>query len=155
MEINVFIDENLERCIETNWLQGIAERILVALGVESTVELGLAIVGQERIRELNRTYLEEDEPTDVLAFSMLSEQREECFVTPPDGVTHLGEVIISYPQALIQAEEHRHSVEGEIAILTIHGVLHLLGYDHGDPETEYQMRAREMEILSYIEGELF
>ena len=158
MDINVFIDENLERCVETSWLQAIAEKILIALGAESTVELDLAIVGQERIRELNRTYLEEDEPTDVLAFSMLSEQREEetmCFVTPPDGVTHLGEVIISYPQAVIQAEEHQHPVEKEIAILIIHGVLHLLGYDHDKPEAEYQMRAREMEILSYIEGELF
>jgi len=75
------------------------------------------------------------------------------FVAPPDGVKHLGEVIISYPQAVIQAEEHQHPIKREIAILIIHGVLHLLGYDHDKPEPERDMRARETEILSYIEGE--
>ena len=74
------------------------------------------------------------------------------FPQPPDGVRHLGEVIISYPQAVIQAEEHQHSVKRELAILIIHGVLHLLGYDHETPELEQQMIAREREILSYIEG---
>ena len=73
------------------------------------------------------------------------------FVAPPDGVTHLGEVIISCPQAVIQAEEHQHSVKREIAILIVHGVLHLLGYDHDKPELERQMGAREQEILSSIE----
>jgi len=73
------------------------------------------------------------------------------FVIPPDGVLHLGEVIISYPQAVIQAEEHHHSIKREIAILTIHGVLHLLGYEHDKPGLERQMRAREAEILSSIE----
>jgi len=67
-------------------------------------------------------------------------------------VLHLGEVIISYPQAVIQAMEHQHSIEREIAILIIHGVLHLLGYEHDKPELEHQMRAKEAEILSYIEG---
>ncbi|GAI10330.1 unnamed protein product, partial [marine sediment metagenome] len=94
--------------------------------------------------------------TDVLAFSMLPEQPGgdlASFVAPPDGIQHLGEVIISYPQAVIQAEERQHSVEREITILIIHGVLHLLGYEHDKPEMEHQMRAREAEILSYIEGE--
>ena len=63
-------------------------------------------------------------------------------------------MIISYPQAMTQAEEHQHSVKREIAILIIHGVLHLLGYEHDKPELERQMRAREAEILSCIEGEL-
>jgi len=60
-------------------------------------------------------------------------------------------VIISYPQAVIQAEEHQHSINKEIAILITHGVLHLLGYEHDKPELERQMRAREEEILSCIE----
>ena len=76
------------------------------------------------------------------------------FVHPPDGVLHLGEVIISYPQAVIQAEEYQHPVEREILILIIHGVLHLLGYEHDTPELELKMRAREAEILSHIEGGL-
>jgi rRNA maturation RNase YbeY len=76
------------------------------------------------------------------------------FVAPPDEIQHLGEVIISYPQAVIQAEEHQHSIKREIAILIIHGVLHLLGYEHDKPELEREMRVIEAEMLSYIEGEL-
>ena len=156
MEINVLIDEGLEECLEVSWLRNIAERVLVAQGAGSDVELGLAIAGQERVQQLNLSYLGKDEPTDVLAFSMLPEQAGgdlAPFVAPPDGIKHLGEVIICYPQAVIQAEEHQHSVEREIAILIIHGVLHLLGYDHDKLEQEQEMRDREAEILSRIEGE--
>jgi len=159
MEINVLIDEGLEGCPEASWLHGVAEQVLVAQGVDPEAELGLVIVGQERVQQLNSAYLGRDEPTDVLAFSMLPQPlaTEEPqadsppFVAPPDGVTHLGEVIISYPQAVIQAEEHRHSVKTEIAILIIHGVLHLLGYDHDKPQLERIMRTREEEILNSIE----
>jgi len=158
MEINVLVDEGLEGCPEVSWLESLSGKVLVAQGVDSTAELGLVIVGQERIRRLNLSYLGKDEPTDVLAFSMLPEQSRgdlAPFVVPPDGIKHLGEVIISYPQAVIQAEEHRHPVEREIAILIIHGLLHLLGYEHDKPELEPEMRAREAEILNHIEGELF
>ncbi|MFC1928058.1 rRNA maturation RNase YbeY [Chloroflexota bacterium] len=157
MEIDVLIDEGLLECLEASWLQNVAEKVLVAQAVDSKAELGLVIVGQEGIRQLNLTYLGKDEPTDVLAFAMLIEQGGgdiAPFVAPPDGIQHLGEVIISYPQAVIQAEEYRHSVKREIAILIIHGVLHLLGYEHDKPELEREMRAREAEILSHIEGEL-
>ena len=158
MEINVLIDEGLEGSLEVSWLQSVAEQVLIAQDASSNIELSLVITSQERVRQLNRDYLGEDEPTDVLAFSMLPEPAAEGklgadlapFVVPPDGVLHLGEVIISYPQAIIQAEEHRHSVKKEIAILIIHGVLHLLGYDHTEPEQERQMRAREAEILRRV-----
>jgi len=157
MEINVLVDEDVEGCPGGSWLEKVAEKVLVAQGAGSTAELGLVIVGQEKIRQLNLNYLGKDEPTDVLAFSMLPEQLGgdlAPFVAPPDGKKHLGEVIIAYPQAVIQAEEHQHSVRREIAILIIHGVLHLLGYEHDRPELEREMRAREAEILSYIEEEL-
>lgn len=159
MEINVLIDEGLEECLEVGWLQSVAEHVLVAQGTGSDVELSLVIAGQERVQQLNRSYRGKDEPTDVLAFSMLagqetSEVESPLFITPPDGVLHLGEVIISYPQALIQAEEHHHSLKREIAILIIHGVLHLLGYEHDKPEQEQQMRAREVEILDSIEKDI-
>ncbi len=159
MEINVSIDEGLEGCIDAGWLQSVAERVLIAQGVSSNVELGLFIAGGERVRQLNRSYRGKDEPTDVLAFSMLPEQSAQGmpgtdfppFVIPPDGVLHLGEVIISYPQAVTQAEEHQHSIKKEIAILLIHGVLHLLGYEHDEPVLKRRMTAREVEVLNYIE----
>ena len=154
VEINVLIDGEFEGCPEMNWLQGMAEQVLVAERAGSNVELGLVIASQERVRELNKSYLGRDEPTDVLAFSMLPAGGAPPFVPPPDGVLHLGEVIISYPQAVIQAQEHRHPVKKEIAILIIHGVLHLLGYEHDKPELEPKMRAREAEVLCSIEGKL-
>ena len=158
MEINVLVDEDFASCLEANWLDSLAEKILIAQGVDSTAELGLVITGQKKVRELNLNYLDKDEPTDVLAFAMLPEQaggNSVPFVPPPDGKIHLGEVLIAYPQAVIQAEEHQHSTKREIAILIIHGVLHLLGYEHDKPELEREMRARETEIMNYIEGELF
>ena len=159
MEINVLIDEGLEGCPEVSWLQNVAEQVLVAEHTDPEAELSLVIVSQKKVQELNLKYLGRDEPTDVLAFSMLPEPAtgEEAkadlphFVVPPDGVSHLGEVIISYPQAVIQSAERRHSVKKEVAILIIHGILHLLGYDHDMPELERQMRIREAEILSSIE----
>ena len=158
MEINVLIDEGLEACLDASWLQSIVEQALTAQNAAPNVEVGLVITSQERVQQLNRSYLGRDEPTDVLAFSMLqtAEGKETSlypFITPPDGVVHLGEVIISYPQAVIQAEEQHHSIEREIAILIIHGVLHILGYRDDNPELKCQMSARETEILNDV-GEL-
>lgn len=151
MEIDVLIDKGLEPCPETGWLREIAEQVLIAQGADSQVEMSLVITGQERIQQLNRDYRGKDEPTDVLAFSMASVEGSGAgmtsFIMPPDGVSHLGEVIISCPQAVVQAQEHMHSIKREMAILIIHGVLHLLGYDHMEPEQESQMQAREREIL--------
>ena len=152
MEINVLVDEGFEGCPEASWLRSVAEQVLTVQGADSDVELGLVITSQERVRQLNKSYRGKDEPTDVLAFYMTS-AAGETFVAPPDGMRHLGEVIISYPQAVIQAKEHQHSIKKELAILIIHGVLHLLGYDHEEPEQERQMRERETETLSYIEKE--
>jgi len=159
MEINILIDEDFETLIDMAWLQNIAEQTLTFQGVSPNTELGLVITGQEKVQELNRDYLGKDRPTDVIAFAMLPEAAGTPetdtlpFVVPPDGALHQGEVIISYPQAVIQAEEHHHPIKREIAILTIHGILHLLGYQDEKPELKCLMAAREADILSYIEQE--
>jgi len=151
MEIDVLIDEGLEG-VEVGWLRGVAEQVLAALGMGTEVGLELVIATEERVRQLNRDYLERDEPTDVLAFSAREEAGGDSppFVSPPDGVLRLGEVIISYPQAVVQAKEYKHAVEREILILIVHGVLHLLGYKDDTPELEFTMRAREAMIMSHI-----
>jgi probable rRNA maturation factor len=157
MEINVLFDEGLEDCLDTGWLQDIVRLVLTAQGIRPNAEVGLVIASQERVWQLNRDYLGKDEPTDVLAFPMLAgsaQAEDETFATPPDGIKHLGEVLISYPQAARQAEEHRHSVKKEVAVLTIHGILHLLGYDHGELEPAQQMADREKAILNCVEGQL-
>lgn len=153
MEINVLVDDELEGKLDTSWLRHVAEEVLLALGVSNNAELGLFIATGERVKKLNRDYLGRDEPTDVLAFSASEEMgNHPTFVQPPDGVLHLGEVIISYPQAVKQAAEYKHSVKEEILLLIIHGVLHLLGYEHDRPELELRMRAREKEVMNHIGG---
>ena len=161
MEISVLIDEGLEKHPEASWFKDIAERVLADAyqSPQHNSEMGLVITGQERVRELNRVYRKIDEPTDVLAFCMQPAAAEAGpdllpFAMPPDGVRHLGEVIICYPQAVKQAEEGKHSIKREMAILIIHGVLHLLGYEHDTTKLERRMKEREAEILSHIEGGL-
>jgi len=157
MEINVLFDEGFNGCLDTGWLEGIARATLAAQGIGDDVEMGLVIASQQRVQELNRTYRGQDKPTDVLAFALLPETGVEpdlSFTVPPDGVKHMGEVIISYPQAARQAEERQHSLKREVAILVIHGVLHLLGYDHIESDETALMSGREAEILRIIEADL-
>jgi probable rRNA maturation factor len=153
MDIDVLFDEGFEGFLDAGWLQKVAGIALSAGGASPDSELGIVVTGQEKIRDLNLAHLGEDGPTDVLAFPMaLDDDPEEVpFVMPPDGAVHLGEVIISYPQAVIQAEAHHHPVEKEVAILVIHGILHLMGHDHDEPEAEGRMRLAEAEILGKIE----
>ena len=70
---------------------------------------------------------------------------------PPDNITHLGEIVISYQQAELQAGEHRHPLFKELALLLIHGVLHLIGYDHMEPDEEKAMKELEVKTMSKIE----
>jgi probable rRNA maturation factor len=157
MEINVLIEEGLEAELDPTWLQGVVEKTLAAENMPPNVEISLVMTDQERIRQLNLEYRGLDQPTDVLSFSM-SEVKEgeepEAFIGPPDGYVHLGEVIISYPQALSQAQERQHSIRKELGILVVHGVLHILGYDHMTPEEEPAMLKRQGDILASLGKEI-
>ncbi|MEA3345013.1 MAG: rRNA maturation RNase YbeY [Chloroflexota bacterium] len=109
-------------------------------------ELTVVITDEERVRELNRRYRGEDRPTDVLAFGGTA----EGFVEAPGAPSYLGDVIISYPRAQAQAEELGHSPDRELALLVIHGILHLLGYDHSTPEEKAIMWNRQEAILGRV-----
>lgn len=150
MEINVSIDNDIQEHPDSRWLRGVARRVLVEENAGPGAEVGLLITGQDRIHELNRIYRGKDKPTDVLSFGMQGDGVFP-FVEPPDEALHLGEVIISYPQAVIQAQEGGHPVRKEVAILIIHGVLHLLGYDHEKAGERRKMQAREKAILGQID----
>ena len=154
MEINILIDGKFEGCPDKNWFKRIAKKVLMAQGVEDKVELGLVITTQEKVHELNRAYRGKDRPTDVLAFYMNPSKGKGEFPASPDGVRRLGEVIISYPQAVVQANERGHSVKKELTILLIHGILHLLGCDHEKPDERKLMRSKEAQVLSVLAGEL-
>lgn len=151
-EIGIHIKERLQDCIDEEWAKKIAQTILSAEGVTPPYEISIVFTDSETVQRLNRDYRGVDEPTDVLAFHMLPGKTTNNlpFILPPNGVTHLGEIIISYPQAEEQAKEQGHPVEQELALLIIHGILHLLGYDHEQSEEEAKMRAREKELLEKI-----
>ena len=134
-----------ERFVEIEDLRRIATGVLAGERVPAA-ELGVLVTDDEAILSLNREYAGEDEATDVLAFSL---REGEEFVSP-DGVQRLGEVIISYPTARRQADEAGRQVEEEIAHLLVHGILHLLGYDHAEAEEERHMRARTEELLASV-----
>ena len=147
-EIEISVAEEFRGLVDEGWVRRIAQTVLKAEGVASPYEVGLVFTDSETVRQLNRDYRGVDEYTDVLAFHMLPQKEaDSSFVLPPDGVTRLGEAIISYPQAVEQAKEQGHSTEGELALLVIHGILHLLGYDHEEPEEAAEMRTREKELL--------
>jgi len=147
-EIGISIEEKFRGLVGEDRVRRIAQTVLKAEGVAPPYEVGLVFTDSETVKQLNRDYRGVDEPTDVLAFYMLPQQgADSSFALPPDGVTRLGEVIISYPQAVAQAREQGHSTERELALLVIHGILHLLGYDHEEPEEESKMRERERELL--------
>ena len=147
-EVEIFVEEKFRGLVDESWARRIAQTVLKAEEVAPLYEVSLVFTDSETVRRLNRDYRGVDEPTDVLAFCMLSQnEADSSFALPPDGVTRLGEVIISYPQAVEQASEQGHSSERELALLIIHGILHLLGYDHEETEEESKMRERERKLL--------
>lgn len=123
-------------------LARLAQRIIAAAG-EPEAQLSVLLVGDRRMRRLNRRYRGRDYPTDVLAFPM----REAGGPASP----LLGDVVISLPQAIRQAEGDGHSLDLELATLLIHGTLHLLGYDHerGGRAAE-RMRRKERAIMRQV-----
>lgn len=151
MEINISIDKEFKKYIKSIWLRKIAKIVIEAENIGTIkLEMSLVITGDEQIHELNLKYLAEDRPTDVLSFPT-DEYPARLFTPGVDDMIHLGDVIISYPTAARQAVEHNHSVEQEITILLIHGILHLLGYDHDIPKRKRAMKNREALILKTIE----
>lgn len=153
--LSIQIEEPFVGLVAEDWLRRAAELTLVAAGLSSPVELGLVIADDDTVRELNRSYRGVDDTTDVLAFALSQPGSDEGehFIMPPDKTLHLGEIFISYRQAERQAEEQHHPLERELALLVIHGVLHLLGYEHERPEAEQRMRAMEAKVLDAIEKE--
>lgn len=147
-QISIYAKDEFRAFVDRAWIKKIVRQVLRAEGVPPPYETSLVFTDSEMVKNLNRDYRGIDEPTDVLAFYMLPHNGiASSFVLPPDGVTRLGEVIISYPQALVQAKEQGHSPQRELALLVIHGVLHLLGYDHEESGEAKKMRGREEELL--------
>ena len=128
-------------------LERLARAILSDVG-ETSAELGIMLVGDQRMRGLNRRYRGKDRTTDVLAFAMRKAFTLHALRFTPDM---LGDVVISVPTAWRQAKEARRSLDEELAWLLVHGILHLCGYDHERSEKEARrMHRRERMILRSI-----
>jgi len=107
----------------------------------------LTLTGDAHLREYNRRYRGLDEPTDVLAFAAQEAPRDQRFQAPPGTEHWLGDIVISLPRARRQAREAGHPINDEVRLLAVHGFLHLLGYDHAEPEEEAAMSAISNRIL--------
>lgn len=151
-EVSIKIDRAFKAKIKATWVEKIVKRILIMACIDGIVELSIVFTDNEKIQDLNKRYRNMDNPTDVLAFQMHSDDQNGkiAFITPPDNIHHLGEVVISYPQAVRQARDYGHDITHEVKILLIHGILHLLGYDHRLSAEEEIMRSKETEILEKL-----
>ena len=126
-----------------------ADAAMKTVNVKGKVELAVSIVGDRKMRQLNRQYRNIDAPTDVLAFSYsLQTGKPKKFVTPPSKFLNIGDVIISYPQLIERAAKEETMVDDMASQLVIHGIFHLLGYDHEKPTEAASMEELEDKALS-------
>jgi len=144
-DVAVEVAPRYRSVVDEDWLRGVAGRVLAAESV-SRAEVGVIITSDAVVRDLNRRYRGEDVPTDVLSFA-LSENAEE-FVLPPDESKRLGDIVISLPAARRQAKQAGHPLERELALLLVHGLLHLLGYDHATDDDARVMWSRQDALLA-------
>ena len=116
---------------------------------QGSAEVSVRFVDNEQIREMNRVHRGIDSETDVLSFPL--GENGVYDVDPANGAYILGDIVISLPKALTQAEEYGHSLEREIAFLAVHSMLHLLGYDHVNGGIEaVRMREKEEQVLTQL-----
>lgn len=129
-------------------MRSLARRLLRTEECPDNTEVSILLTDDAQIAELNNQYRDVDGPTDVLSFSQ-TEGEDEPIQGIEDGL--LGDVVISVETAQRQADEQAKSLESEIDMLLVHGLLHLLGYDHALPEDERMMFAKQNEFLKGLD----
>lgn len=144
-EVEIQVDEAFADAVPVDLLTRLAQSVLAAERQPEGAGLSIVIVDDAQIQALNRQYRDQDAPTDVLSFAA---REGGDFVVPEEAALYLGDVIISFPTAGAQAREGGHPVSDELALLTVHGCLHLLGYDHAEEADSARMWARQAELLA-------
>jgi probable rRNA maturation factor len=151
-DIDIKIQRNLHVPYSREWFHNTVSCILNSEKVTEDIEVSLFITDDARVRKLNKRYRGIDSTTDVLSFSASDDAAgDQPFTLPVDCVRQLGEIIISYPQAMKQSMEFRNDIGYELRFLIVHGMLHLLGYDHELTEDEKRMKRREKAIVKRLE----
>lgn len=150
--VTITVEHPLDPAVDAAFLVSVAEESLrVAAAPDGNVSL--VLTDDATVQALNRDYRGLDEPTDVLSFGLgglakpLEDEPHEVFILPTDVPTEIGEIVISGPYAARQAAGRDRALRDELALLVAHGVLHLLGHDHDEPEEEAEMRDAEAVIL--------
>ncbi|BAH17929.1 rRNA maturation RNase YbeY [Macrococcoides caseolyticum] len=141
-----FIDDNAQ--IDAKHLPEIERLLIFAAeqeGIDEEAEVAVSFVDENEIQAINKAYRNKDAVTDVISFAL--EEGEDDFEMS-DEPRVLGDIIICVKRALEQAEEYGHSFERELGFLSLHGLLHLLGYDHMNESDEARMFGRQDEILN-------
>ncbi len=146
--ISVQVDEDYANQVEP---ADIARAVAAALDAEGKpdAEVTVVITGDEAVQELNERYRGLAEPTDVLSFP--AQDPAPGFVSSPEESDYLGDIVIALPFTRRQAEGLGRTLRSELRLLSVHGTLHLLGYDHDEPEDEARMWARQDAILNSLE----
>lgn len=138
--------------IEEKLVQLLEKAVLTCLIYEDwdpNYEVSLSLVNDDEIKELNRIYRGKNHPTDVLSFSLVGGDLDVETI----GIEKkpLGDIVISTDRAASQAKEYNHSFEIEVVSLLVHGMFHLMGYDHETEEISGDMQAREKSVLSFLD----
>ena len=139
--IAFYVKENYHELVTEKTILNAVETTLVYGRVDDSPSMTVMITDDEHLQEMNQRYRGIDKPTDVLAF-------ETDFTDPDLDSRYLGDVVISYQQARIQAEMRGHQVEEELQLLVVHGVLHLLGFDHDSPSGKEEMWSLQSQALN-------
>lgn len=148
------IEAPYEPLVDRDLLQAVLSLALSAGDLAPSLEIGLTIAGDTRLRDLNRMHRGLDSPTDVLSFPLLEfdapGKPRPNLPAPPGEPLPLGDIVISYDRAVEQATTYGHSLRRELAFLAVHGAMHLLGYDHEKPDDQLAMRAEEERVLGEL-----
>ena len=149
MSIEVLNESGLE--VDVRRLSQLARFVMEQMRVHPQAELCIKAVDEDTIAELNGQWMEKEGPTDVLAFPMDELRPGKVNEEPEEGV--LGDLVLSPAVAERQGVEAGHGREAEIDLLTVHGILHLLGYDHAEPEEHAEMFGLQARLLAEWAGE--
>lgn len=145
--MNILISEEFEGSIGEDVISRTVLAVLKHEEASEESDVSIVIDNDAKLQELNSQFLGIDAPTDVLSFP--SDE-----IDPDSGVPYLGDIILSKPRAQLQADEAGHTLEAEIQLLIVHGMLHLLGYDHVEEEDKREMWAHQKEILTELDVRL-
>lgn len=141
--ITIEIDKQYKKAVPDKELRSLVQTVFKLEDMPDNSSISIRISSNAVIQQLNAQYLDIDAPTDVLSFPF-------NFDDPESETHYYGDIIVSYEKAAMQAEAGGHAPIDEIKLLVIHGILHLLGYDHATPEEKQEMWAIQTKLLTEL-----